>query len=80
MDSEKGLMNGKFIFKTMPDGSRQNQSYCRCEPSFPLENVMSETLPVRKHTSNIEPRLRPLAASRQQKRPGQLNHTQTFIS
>ncbi|KAL4008846.1 hypothetical protein ACER0C_002698 [Sarotherodon galilaeus] len=38
MDKEKGLLNGKFNFKAMPDGSLDKTKviciYCRCELSF----------------------------------------------
>ncbi|KAL3983475.1 transcription elongation factor SPT4 [Sarotherodon galilaeus] len=58
MDKEKGLLNGKFHFKAMPDGSLDKTKviciYCRCELSYHRSTSSPKYHLLAKHTGNAE--------------------------
>ena len=56
MDKEKGILNGKFTFKALPDGSVDKPkvicSYCQCELSYHQSISSPKYHLLAKHTAN----------------------------
>ncbi len=58
MDKEKGLLNGKFSFKALPDGSLSKIKvifiFCRCELSYHQSTSILKYHLLAKHTAEAE--------------------------
>jgi len=58
IDSRKGILNGKFSFKALPDGSVDQTkvicNYCRCELSYHRSTLSLKYHLLAKHTADAD--------------------------